>query len=87
MPIGNTVSDVNAFIERHVNPAPGRNIEDRKVRILHWLEQANNPAAYASAHKDITNVRRYALQNVRRLVKRHPEAAALIDAPHTEVRQ
>jgi hypothetical protein len=80
MPIGDTDPQVAMFIARHVNPAPGKNAEDRKARILYWLDQANNPASYASANRDITSVRRYALQNVRRLVKRHPDIAALIDA-------
>jgi hypothetical protein len=80
MPIGNADPQVEMFIARHVNPAPGKNVEDRKARILFWLDQANNPAAYTTANRSIASVRRYALQNVRRLVKRHPDTAALIDA-------
>jgi hypothetical protein len=75
-------TEVDRFLARHLNPAPGRTTHSSKERILHWLEVANTPAAYAldPSAKSIANMRRKARQNVRRLVERHPDAAALIDA-------
>jgi len=73
--------DVDVFLIRHVRPAPGRTAEDAKDRILHWIEVANNPAAAipTADSKIIADVRRKARQNVRRLVKKHPDIAAQIN--------
>ena len=74
-------TDVDVFLSRHVSPAPGRATHDAKERILHWIAVANNPAIIAANTnpETIAEVRRKARQNIRRLVKRHPQAAAQIE--------
>jgi len=77
-----STTEVDLFLSRHLNPAPGRTARDSKERILHWIRVANDPAAYApdNSATSIAKMHRLARQNVRRLARRHPEAAAMVDA-------
>lgn len=75
-------NDVDAFLSRHLLPPPGKTTDDVKARILQWIAIANDPALATQDHspKKIADLRRKARQNVRRLVQKHPDAAAQIDA-------
>lgn len=75
-------NDVDAFLSRHVLPPPGKTAEDVKARILRWIDIANDPTLATQDHspQNIADLRRKARQNVRRLVQKHPDAAAQIDA-------
>ena len=74
--------EADLFLQKHLNPPPGKPAPDVTERILHWLAVANNPniVAPATSAANIANVRRKARQNLRRLVLRHPEVAAQVDA-------
>jgi hypothetical protein len=75
-------TEVDLFLSRHLVPPPGRTASDVKQRILHWITIANNPTSAVapdSSKKTRADVRRKARQNIVRLMKRHPEAAAAIN--------
>ena len=72
--------DVDVFLSKHLNPSPGRPVQDVKDRILHWISVCNNPSQFTSTTdvKALAEIRRKARQNVRRLVARHRVIAAEI---------
>jgi len=78
----NPTTEADVFLSLHIIPPPGRTSFDAKQRIVTWVKIANNPSLKApnADAKTLANVRRKAVQNVRRLVARHPEAAALAGA-------
>lgn len=73
--------EVDLFLQKHLNPTPGRPAQDVKDRILHWIALAKNPTLVISEAnaKSEANARRKARQNIRRLLLRHPEVAAQLD--------
>lgn len=71
---------VTEFLNEFLFPPKGHAPVDIKAKIEHWLEVANHPElfvtdgnAYEAAYK-----RRLALNNLRRLIQRHPAIAQQI---------
>lgn len=67
------------FISKFLNPTKGNSPKQIEARIRHWIEVANHPEMFVNGDTSphsISAKRRSALQNLRRLLKRHPDLAA-----------
>lgn len=78
MMIGSTIKE---FTEKFLKPPKGDSPEQIEARIRHWVDVANHPEAFVNGDKSqysISAKRRSALQNLRRVLKRHPDVAKAI---------
>lgn len=78
---GMTDSTIKEFTDKFLKPPKGDSPEQIEARIRHWVDVANHPEAFVAGDKNpysISAKRRSALQNLRRLLKRHPDVAKTI---------
>lgn len=73
------------FADKFLKPQKGDSPEDITARIRHWVDVVNHPEAFVTGDKSphaISAKRRSGRQNLRRLLKRHPDVAeAMMQEP------
>ena len=83
----NAIDPIKDFTDKFLKLPKGDSPEQIAARIRHWVDVANTPEAFVEADTSpyaIRAKRRSALQNVRRLLKRHPDVAeAMMQQPGT----
>jgi hypothetical protein len=75
---GATSNTVQSFMEAFLKPPKGNEPEQIAARIRHWTDVANDPASFVDGDKSrpaVSAKRRSALQNLRRVIERHPQSA------------
>ncbi len=75
-----TISTLDSFCEKFLQPAKGDSPEQIANRIRHWIEVCNRAEEFCqdSSPYALSAKRRSARQNLRRLVKKHPLIAEQI---------
>jgi len=77
----NPATPVSKFLSTFLTPCKGSSPVEIEERILYWVEVANHPDRYitsANPH-ELSAKRKSAVQNLRRLVERHPDIATKIE--------
>ena len=72
---------VNSFLEKFLRPSGGNSAGAVADRIRFWIGMANRPEDFVKGDPSpyaISAKRRTARQNLRRLLKKHPQVAAQI---------